>query len=75
MTRDERAFDLLRRHGPRLRLNLECFPPPSLPFHISVWSDEAGEWVTIAESADPADAILAALEIADNTNIYSEAVH
>lgn len=75
MTLDQRALELLRRHGPRLRLNIECYPLQALPFHLSVWSDEAGEWVVISRATDPAQAIVDALEPADSANIYNEAVH
>ena len=73
MATDQEALDLLRRHGPRLRLNMECFPGQLLPFHVSVWSEELGEWVVIARAKDPAGAILEALQPAEIANIYGEA--
>jgi len=52
---------------------MECFPGQLLPFHVSVWSEELGEWVVIARAKDPAGAILEALQPAEIANIYGEA--
>lgn len=68
MSLDTQALQLLRKHGPRLRLSLECFPnQEDEAFQVDVYSPENEEWVTVATSHDPAQAIVDALSIADET--------